>query len=1159
MKFNVVFTGFVPEGTRAVLGSLLQGTDSTRVFGHDRIRPAGARNWVRSAGALIRWPAAARRAQPGGRRTSFEGRRRVAPQGSCQSHGGPVRAVVGRGPRAVEEQLLQSLLAHVEHAQREPARLARPVRVVVPSRSLAQHVCAALVRRAGGSVLGVQVQTLHGVACEITAASGGRLPPGRALLPVLVRRLARGEPLLRDALDALTDGYAAVEAALSDLLDAGFERGHADAVDEALAESLASGAARARARAVVRTAARVLALAEPLEARHRSSIFSDACDRLRRDPEAALPARAILLHGWADATGVQTDLIEALMRTRAAVAFLDRPLDPAQPGREDAGVAFGARFRSRLGVDEAAPDAPDPAPPRIRIWHAPGPRAEAAAVAAALRERLDAGAAPERMAVVARSLAPYRLALRAELRRLGVPFSGVAAAGAPRPARRRLEGLLALLREGQRLPAERWLELVDPAGRLWSAAQCADLRTAFHACGAARLHQVAALARGAEGGVDALRKLPVRRALAPAEAAVRAGPRHRRVDVQLWDEAIDKARGLLGRLPALSRPAAFGEQLRRLRGLVEWELSWSAGLEERRELAALEELSAGLPEVALESDELVLVLERAWSDRGLDPIGGAGAGVQLLDVMEARGRCFDQLFVIGLNRDLFPRAIIEDPLLPDALRERLRRDVLPDLPVKSDGYDEERFLFAQLVASSPEVTLSCAVTDDEGKARSPSPLIERLELSPGVPAPLGIASRHGRAALERAGPRPAREHALLAGLHGPREAFDRLLPLALAEQGDAATAEAAAAARLAVLDELDAASRQRAPGPYFGFVGSACDPADPRRAPPSVTTLERMAGCPWQAFLQRWLRLERPPDARDALPALLAPRLIGSLVHRVLERIVAGGTGPAQAPLEQVLARQPEAVDWPDTAAFDALLERAAQELVALPLAGFARVLALQARGHLEVARALEWPHGRSQPQLLGAEVDASLELSGRRVRFRADRLDRVGGELRWIDYKTGRLPLRQKTPAARASALLQELRRGTLLQAAAYARCGQQQGSTASEGLYLYLEPDEALTPDQRRPGVRADQAEPQRAFAETLGALLDAAEAGSFFPRLVEPDKDEEPRRCLSCEVKEACVRGDSGARARLAAWAESPAAADGAAEAALRRVWRLAGTAS
>ena len=98
-------------------------------------------------------------------------------------------ARVGRGPRAVEELLLAELEELVEQGRSEPALLSRPLWAVVPSRSLAQHVQAALVRRRGQAVLGCVVQTLRGLAFEIVARAGAPAPASEALFPVIRLRI----------------------------------------------------------------------------------------------------------------------------------------------------------------------------------------------------------------------------------------------------------------------------------------------------------------------------------------------------------------------------------------------------------------------------------------------------------------------------------------------------------------------------------------------------------------------------------------------------------------------------------------------------------------------------------------------------------------------------------------------------------------------------------------------------------------------------------------------------------------------------------------------------------------------------------------------------------------------------------------------------------
>ncbi len=59
------------------------------------------------------------------------------------------RLLVAHGARAVEDLLLARLSELAEEARHDPALLAQPVRVVVPSISLRDHLAAAIVRLTG--------------------------------------------------------------------------------------------------------------------------------------------------------------------------------------------------------------------------------------------------------------------------------------------------------------------------------------------------------------------------------------------------------------------------------------------------------------------------------------------------------------------------------------------------------------------------------------------------------------------------------------------------------------------------------------------------------------------------------------------------------------------------------------------------------------------------------------------------------------------------------------------------------------------------------------------------------------------------------------------------------------------------------------------------
>ena len=153
-------------------------------------------------------------------------------------------------------------------------------------------------------------------------------------------------------------------------------------------------------------------------------------------------------------------------------------------------------------------------------------------------------------------------------------------------------------------------------------------------------------------------------------------------------------------------------------------------------------------------------------------------------------------------------------------------------------------------------------------------------------------------------------------------------------------------------------------------------------------------------------------------------------------------------------------------------------------------------------------------------------------LRFRADRVDRDDGALRLTDYKTGRPFARQQGERYRTARHLGDTGRGLRLQAVAYALAGAAAGGGAAEGRYAYLHPE---GPEHARVfTVLAGDEDFTEQFAGAVAAVTELRERGSFFPRLVEPERDEEPYRCSLCEVKAACLRGDTGARLQLSEWA-------------------------
>jgi PD-(D/E)XK nuclease superfamily protein len=999
---------------------------------------------------------------------------------------GPGARAAG-GPRAVE----QGLLAEIDRAcalgERDASQLVRPLRVVVPSRALREQVSCALLER-GRSRVGVRVQTLDALAREVIERAGESAAPS-LLFGEAVRETARREPALAADLDRLDDGYAAVEASVADLLDAGFTELHLDPLLERAADA-AAGPLLARANALLRVAARIARELAERTLGHRCAELARASELLLERSEL-LPTRALWIHGFADATGVQLDLLEVLARCFASRIWLDRP-DP------NAGSAFGARLRERLAplpvsIGDAATDA------RVTASRHADPEWEARAAAAWARARIESGLVPERIAIVARDLARHRIALRRQLARFGVPFSGVAEPGATTPAGRQLAALCELLERGGALPAERWL---DARARLPFEMPRSDLRDALHVLGIDSLADLAAAASASfETGVA----LPARIGLAVDEQG-KPGATRRHVSraaiAALRDDAAATLRHLESDL-VRGPVAAHAARLAELLALLGW----------RDDTPGRAELFAAIAELALAGDRVVRredwtrVLRRALADGSCDPLGGRGGGVQVLSVMEARARSFAALRVIGLNRGVFPRRIAEDPLLPDALRRALR-EVLPDLPIKGEGHEEERFLFAQLLAAAPAVHLSCAQRDASGRTTPASPLFERAsaepveENEPGSPRDTLLAIASGGARAEFAAALP---DALAAGRRA----------LGLRERDTAPLARA----RLAALRELDPRdARRHELGPYLGAVGPLRGAADPRRYAPAVTHLERTARCPWQSFLERVLCVAPAPDAQGDLPSPSDRRRLGNVVHGALALAAATGRWPAEAPREL-------------------LLEAALEEARGIALRGFSHALARRAAPYFEVARRLDASESAKWIAVEQDGVATVRDAAGaeREVRFRADRVDEIGGERRLTDWKTGKRKSVQDHQRGLAS--------GALIQVHAYAHDG-------ARARYVYLDPE--LRDDQRIADADAIAAD-HTVFDASVATLLAARDAGAFLPRLRQPDRDEETGACRMCELRTACVRGDSGARMRLAAWAEAQRERSPLEQAALA-IWRL-----
>jgi hypothetical protein len=1032
--------------------------------------------------------------------------------------------IEGRGPRAVERLLLTELARRMPRSADD---LEPPLRVVVPSSSLRLHLGRVIVRE-HGAVAGVLIQSLFSVAAEILERVGHAPPSGDMEFEIIARRIAAREPDLHSDLEDMDDGYGAAVGAVRDLLDAGLGRVQMDAVLEKLDEldgRLSPGRLR-RARAVVRVAGAVGGELDRLDLVRRAGAPGLAADLLLDHGPAVLPARAVLIVGFADATGVATELIQALLSRIGGALLLDRPPDPVDATRDDAGCVFLDRLSGHLGGLGRKMDLDTPEPPAVVGLEGAGADASIRGVAHRIRALLDDGAEPESIGVVSRETSYLAVPIRRHFARLAIPFSGGGSTVGGGAVQRRSRLLASLLAAGADTPAELWIEC--------AATRDTDLLLALRTLGVVRLEDVAGL--GTERDYPNGVRLPMHAAADDGE-----GRRHRRLPASRVAEARRAARRLTGALrrwPRRAKPAAHLAACREVLSALGWD---RGGTVEDKAGQALALLASQLsPEEPLTFDEWLLVVGLSLDTLGAEAVGGSGGGIQVLSAIEARGRTFDHVFIVGLDRGVFPRVVEDDPMLPDQARGHLASDVLPDTPVKARGLDEERYLFAQLLASAPRVTL-CWGSSAVAASRVRSAFVEGYDRQHDLqtihaPDPSWLAG-----AEDPYEPRPAVEHAVLAA-RAAGSRWSRIRPyleLAVREGRDRAegldgpAADETAAARLDVLAETDPPRGTATPGPWAGLVAAA-DPGEL----PWVTGLEGIATCPFQMLLTRRLGVAPMPDPRLGLPDT-GGSLVGELVHAVLERVVEVQTDNRRGlDLWDLLDADPVEVRWPTPEALGSMLSEAARRIVrerGLAGWGLEPLLAAQATACLEVARRIDWRDGVAHG-VLAAEVRGELTVAGLEMplRFRADRLDRGPEGLLLVDYKTGRPISIRVREATRREHLARTVACGGALQTVAYALAVP---GIPAAGRYVFLKPDIGGAPEEARDvRVRDDETDIIEAFNNAVAVVAAVWATGACVPRVVEPGASGTPSHCRWCDVSEACRRDDSDYSRRIGAWIDA-----------------------
>lgn len=378
-----------------------------------------------------------------------------------------------------------------------------------------------------------------------------------------------------------------------------------------------------------------------------------------------------------------------------------------------------------------------------------------------------------------------------------------------------------------------------------------------------------------------------------------AGPRSGRTIESLRDGPGDD-------IPDDLRPISAPAALRRFEGLFAAPAAarpWSAWsqwasrlfhdfIAPDQSLASIRDALEGILERLTRLDRVSTPVERrffvdtfaAALDRERRPGRETTDGVRVMGAMDARGESFDTLFLVGLNEGVFPRAVREDPLLPDDAR-RLLRDpggywILP----KTEGYDEEKLLFVALAgAARRRLWLSYSRSGPDGRTESPSLYLREFLRAAG--RGFEDVERVPRAPLEKwnAVP-PAGLTPLEAGLADVLE--KRRPPVAWA-------------------DFLRRGAKGLALDGDAAFHGGAGRPdrylerARARGLSPSA--LETFAMCPFKFFMSKVLSLE---DARPLFDGeAVDPRFLGKIRHEILFRVFGAFAGHERPEPDTVAAR----------------------------------------------------------------------------------------------------------------------------------------------------------------------------------------------------------------------------------------------------------------
>jgi len=750
--------------------------------------------------------------------------------------------------------------------------------------------------------------------------------------------------------------------------------------------------------------------------------------------------------------------IETLHRFRDRLGFETRDLDPDAGEPNDA----LARLQRHLFNEHEKPREVEGGD-EIEIFSAPGEGRECVEIARRILSLARDGLPFDRMAVLLRSADLYRSHLAEAFSRSGIPVHFARGTVRPEPAGRAFCCLLDCATEG--LSAQRFAEYLSlgqvpdavsgeppeapPRGDLWIAPdpETTPASTVAGASGPTTMPEHNPAVPESDGPVrEGHLRAPRRWERLLVEAAVIGGSDRwrRRLDGLANDlrrrleatEAQEDARAaaisrelddltafscfalpLIDELESLPISATWREWLDHLSALAARSLR-----RPQRVLAVLAELEPMASVGPVTLDEILAVLRSLLLEAAEPPSSQRYGKLFVGTIESARGLSFEAVFVPGLAEKMFPKKIVEEPILLDVVRAQLGSSLVTN----QSRLDQERLALALAVgAAERRMFFSYPRVDlDQSRPRVPSfYALEAVRSAEGrLPDFAELTRRAETVAASRLGwPAPDDPNEAIDDAEHDLAVLGGLMDLT---DGGAGRARYLLGAN----PHLARALRNRYQRWNRGWTvadGLLSSSADVRSLMAkhalsargySPTALQTFSRCPYSFYLHAILRIA-PRDIAIAIDDL-DPLQRGSLIHNVqsalFARLTAEGLLPvrpvnldrAQALLEEVIVAVTDRYEDELAPAIDQVWKNAVTEIRA-DLREWLRRMSEDTSGfvpkHFELSFGLTRGAdlGEADPRSVSSAVllDCGIQLRGS-----IDLVERhPSGLLRVIDHKTGR------------------------------------------------------------------------------------------------------------------------------------------------------------